>query len=177
MSLRRVSDIYQLPVLDLETGEMLGQILSWVVTPLQQRVVAFLLTKPTLWHKAKVLVPADIVEYDPKMIVVRNYECVIQPSEVVGLPELLDERMEITGFRAETETGKLLGTVTDFVFETVGSTIQQYCVKPPTLMGALQSEWILPAGKVVKIEKHRLVFADNILSATKLAARQQTQTI
>lgn len=177
MNLRRITDIHQLPVLDLETGEMLGEIVSWVVNPSQQKLAAFTLTKFGAWQKMKVIVPADIVEYAPKMIVVQSQAAVIAPDEIAGLMELLKDRIEITGFRAETETGKLLGTVSDFVFDVIGSTIQQYYIQPPTVLGAITSDWILPANRVVRIEKNRLVFPDDILMVTKLAVQQQTQTI
>ncbi len=177
MNLRRITDIHQLPVLDLETGEMLGEIVSWVVSPIQQKLVAFTLTKFGAWQKMKVVVPSDIVEYAPKMIVVQSQTAVIAPDEIAGLTELLDNRMELTGFRAETETGKLLGVVSDFVFDTIGSTIQQYYVQSPTILGTLNSDWVLPANRILRIEKNRLVFPDDILTVTKPAVQQQTQTI
>lgn len=177
MNLRRITDIHQLPVLDLETGEMLGEVVSWVVSPAQQKLAAFTLTKFGTWQKMKVVVPADIVEYAPKMIVVQSQAAVVAPDEIAGLAEFLKNRMELTGFRAETETGKLLGTVSDFVFDIIGSTIQQYYIQPPTILGRLASDWILPASRVVRIEKNRLVFPDDILTVIKLAAQQQTQTI
>lgn len=176
MNLRRITDIHQLPVLDLETGEMLGEIVSWIVNPASQKLAAFTLTKFGAWQKMKVVVPVDIVEYAPKMIVVQSRDAVITPDEIAGLVELLNNRMELTGFRAETETGKLLGTVSDFVFDVISSTIQQYYIQPPTVLGALTSDWILPANRVLRIEKNRLVFPDDILTVTKLAAQHQTQT-
>jgi uncharacterized protein YrrD len=177
MNLRRITDIHQLPVLDLETGEMLGEVVSWVVNPIQQKLVAFTLTKFGMWQKMKVVVPADVVEYAPKMIVVQSQTAVIVPDEIAGLAELLDSRTELTGFRAETETGKLLGVVSDFVFDVIGSTIQQYYIQPSTILGAIKSDLILPASRVIRIEKNRLVFPDDILTVMEPATQHQTQTI
>ena len=166
-----------MPVLDLETGEILGQVIDWMVQPVQQKIVAYILTQPTLWRKAQVIVPTDIVEYGPRMVVVRDKDALIAPDEVVGLSELLRDQANLVDFRAETESGKLLGTVKDFVIEIIGSTVQQYCIQPPTLMGSLQGEWILPANKVVRIEQHKIIFPDNVLAGVNSAVQQQTQTI
>ncbi len=176
MNLRQITDIHQLPVLDLETGEMLGEVVSWLINPVQQKLVAFTLTKFGAWQKMKVVVPSDIVEYAPKMIVVQTQSAIITPDEIAGLLELIDNRMELTGFRAETENGKLIGTVSDFVFDVIGSTIQQYYIQPPTVLGALSSDWILPADRVTRIEKNRLVFPDDILMVTRPVTQHQTQT-
>lgn len=176
MSLRRISDIDQMPVLDLETGEILGQIVGWVVQPAQQKIVAYILTQPTLWRKAQIIVPADIVEYGPRMVVVRDKTVVISPDEVVGLLELLRDEVSLIKFRAETESGKGLGIVNDFIIEVTGSTIQQYYIEPPLLAGGLTSDWIVSASQVVRIEQRKIIFPDNILSGAKLAA-QQPQTI
>lgn len=175
MSLRRISDIQQMPVLDLETGEILGQVLDWYVSPAQQRIVAYLINRPTLWKKAEVIVPADITEYAPKMIVVRDQDVLIDPTEVVGLASLMSVNMNLIGFRAETEAGKLLGGVVDFTIEVTGATIQQYEVKAPTLIGALQNNLLLPASRVLRVESHRLVFPDNVLATTEVVRQQQTQ--
>jgi uncharacterized protein YrrD len=177
MNLRRITDIHQLPVLDLETGDMLGEVVSWIINPLQQKLAAFTLTNFGVWQKMKVIVPIDIVEYAPKMIVVQSQSAVIVPDEIAGLLELIDSRMELTGFRAETENGKLLGTVSDFVFDVIGSTIQQYYIQPSTILRTIKSDWILPANRVIRIEKNRLVFPDDILIVTEPATQHQTQTI
>lgn len=177
MSLRRISDIQQTPILDLETGDILGQILDWYVNPQQQRVVAYLVSHPTLWRKAKIIVPADIVEYGPKMVIVRDREALITSDEIVGLATLVADGMNLLGFRAETESGKLLGLVSDFVIEIVGGTIQQYEIKSPTLIGALQNNLLLAANQVVRVDQYRLVFPDSVLNNPQTIPQTQTQTI
>jgi uncharacterized protein YrrD len=177
MNLRRISDIHYTPVLDLETGEMLGQVVDWAVFPAQQKIAAYILSQPTLWRKAQVVVPADIIEYGPRMIVVRDSQSVIAADEIVGLPGSLQAKVNLLNFRAETESGKLLGTIADFTIEITGATIYQYYVNPPMLTGMIQGEWILPASKVIRIDQQRVIFPDSVLAGMKLAAQQQTQSI
>lgn len=177
MSLQHISDIHEMPVLDLETGEILGQVLKWIVRPDQQKLVAYVLMPPTLWRKARVVSPTDIVEYGPKMIVVRDQRALIAPDEIMGLSELIQADSSMTGFRAETESGKLLGTVIDFVIDIVTAKIQQYHIKPQMLTETLQGDWVLPAGKVIKIENRKIIFPDNILVGIKFAVQQHSPAI
>ncbi len=177
MNLRRITDVHQQPVLDLETGEMLGSVFGWVVNPASQKMVAFTLAKLGGWQRTKVIVPADIVEYAPEMIVVQSQNAVIVPEEVAGLAELLDKHLELIGFRAETKSGKLLGAVSDVVFDTITSTIQQYYIQSLSIVGTITSNLILPANRVVRIEKRKIVFPDDILAVTTIVPYEQTQTI
>ncbi len=177
MNLRHITDVHQQPVLDLETGEMLGHVSSWVINPASQKVVAFTLTKLRGWQGTRVVVPADIVEYAPEMIVVQSQNAVIVPDEVAGLAELLDKHLELIGFRAETESGKLLGVVSDVVFDTIASTIWQYYIQSLSIVGTMTGNLILSANRVLRIEKRRIVFPDDILVVTTVVPCEQTQTI
>jgi len=176
MNLRRISEVHHLPVLDLETGDMLGEIVSWIVSPTHNKILAYILTRQSFWKKASVIVPADILEYAPKMVVVRDKESIIDPQEIVGLIELMGDSWEVVGFQAVTETGKVLGRVADLVFETISSSVYQYQIEPVALVGGWQDSLTIPANRVIRIEKNRLIFPDDILANVKLTAQPQTQT-
>lgn len=175
MSLRRISEIQQLPVMDIESGEILGEVVSWTIQPTAGKIAAFILERPRLWKKAQVIVPPDIIEYGPRMVVVKNIEAVVEPDEIVGLPELLTRPIAVVGFLALTESGKILGRVTDFVFEIISSTIQQYYVQPPGGLDSWRGEYILPAGKLIRIEKDHLVFPDDVLIQSQLIVEPGAQ--
>lgn len=173
---RRISEIEHLPVLDLESGELLGQIVGWVVNPTSQRLAAFVLQKSGLWQRARVIVPADIVEYGPKMVVVRDPSVVIDPAEVAGLPPLIAANMGLVGWAAEAEAGETLGQVSDFVFDTISSRLQQYAVRPSSVVGGFM-ERLIPATQVVRIDNRRIIFADKALKTKQAVAHHQAQTI
>lgn len=177
MDLKQISTIGDMPVLDLETGSVLGRVVNWVVHPKDQRLAALLLDRSFLFQKWPVIVPADIAEYAPRMIVARDKEVVIAAQEVVGLPELINRKLSLTGFRAETDKGKVLGTVSDFVFDTITSRIQKYHIQPNRLTGGLHGGLILPASKVVGIKKRRLVFADDVTASRATIREERAQIV
>ena len=176
MGLRQISDIHQIPVLDLETGDILGQAVDWVVDPAHQKIAAYVLSPGTLWHKTEVIVPVDIVEYGPKMIIVRDQQAVITPDEIVGLPELLRNKVRLRGAKVESESGKNLGVVEDFTIEIIGSTIQQYYIQSATLIGGLANTWVVSADKVIRVEQHKIILPDTIESGVPVT-QQQTQAV
>ncbi len=164
-----------MPVLDLETGTVLGRVVSWVVSPRDQRIAALLLDRTFPLQKWPVIVPADIAEYGPRMIIARSQGVVIASQEVVGLPELIKQKITFTGFQAETTSGKVLGKINDLIFDTTTSRIQKYYVRPHGFAGAIRNELILAANKVLNIQKHRLIFSDDVASPESVPARKSTQ--
>lgn len=177
MNLRQISTIKDMPIMDLETGDALGQIVSWAIHPRDQRIVAWLLGKQKLFQAPLAVVTADVAEYGPHMVVVRDRQVLIKPDEVVGLPELITNKMVVVGFRAVTTQGRPLGVVTDLVFDTIGSQIVKYYVRPHAMAGFLQPDLVLPANQVSQIQPDQVVFADDVTPISVATPQKQAQTI
>jgi sporulation protein YlmC with PRC-barrel domain len=80
------------------------------------------------------------------------------------VPELIHNKMCLTGFRAESKEGKWLGQVEDFVFDITTSEITSYYIKPQTLgPSRVGQDLILPARLVIEIQPHKIIFADSNL--------------
>ena len=176
MNLRQISSLREMPVVDLESGDLLGHIAGWVVSPRDQRVAAWRLNKTKLWQTSPVIITADIAEYGPRMVVARNRDTVIAPSEVVGLPELIAQKMTVVGFEAATTAHRVLGRVTDLVFDVVTSQIQRYYIRPKALVSLLQTDLVLPASQVAQIEANRVIFSDDATPIPSTVVQEQTQT-
>jgi len=172
MSLRQISTIQNMPILDLETGEVLGRVVSWVVKAKEQRLAAFLLNKISPFKVPSVIVPADVVEYGPDMIVARDKESIIASKEVIGLPELISQKHVLVGFRAETENGTKLGIVEDFIFDTVNSEIKTYYISPTGVASIIGHSKIIPSEQVLRIQlrPNKVIFINK-------TAKPRTKTV
>jgi uncharacterized protein YrrD len=92
-------------------------------------------------------------------------DSLIEPTEIVKVDEILKKKIKILGAKAETESGKRLGRIEDFVFETQTRLMVKIYIRGGLFLPSL----ILPAEGIVKIEKGRVVFADQILEHSKTA--------
>ena len=163
VSLKPISSIRDIPVLDLETGEVLGRVTSWAINPTDQRIAAWLLNKPSLFGTQLAISPADIIEYSPDMIVVRDRTAVINPKEILGLTDLIQRKLIVIGLPAISETRKPLGQVTELLFDTISSKIEKYYLSPGSGLTRLTSQdLVIPADKVVEITGRQVVFADMV---------------
>ncbi|MDD5605962.1 MAG: PRC-barrel domain-containing protein [Patescibacteria group bacterium] len=175
LNLRPISGFANMPVLDLESGAVLGRVLDWIFDVPKQKLVAFVLNRGSVLAPAQVLVPTDIVEYGPKMILARNRNALIHPKEVVGLLELMKLHPNLLGLTATSVEGKLLGKINDCDIDTISSIVQRYHIGAP-LVALTQPDLLLPASRFVRTDKGRIIFDVSTQPTKTLAESQQTQT-
>lgn len=158
--------------MDLETSQAIGEIIDWIINPEEKKITALAIKQPGLFSSTKVITTTDIIEYGPGIVVVRNQNAVIKPSEVVRLKKLIKSKYRVIGSRVETRSGKILGTIEDLLFETIDSTIQKIYIKPGILGILSRPDIIVDADKIIQIEPTRVVVQDDVsdIQANKLAS-------
>ncbi|RLC37695.1 hypothetical protein DRH29_01235 [candidate division Kazan bacterium] len=176
MSLRQISTIQNMPILDLETGEVLGRVVNWVIKTKEQRLAAFLLDKTSPFKSPQVIVPADIIEYGPNMIVARDRASIVSPKEIVGLPELISKKYVLVGFKAETENGTKLGHIEDFTFDTISSEVRTYYIGPGGAVGIFGNSRIIPSEQVIRIQSGKVIFTNDVIKPKTESAKKQVAT-
>ena len=158
--LKAISEVIGSKLVDLDKSQTIGEVVNWVINPTERRLSALVVRLAGLFTKTMVVTTTDIIEYGPRMVVVRNQTSVVAPDEVSGMPKLLRSRFRLMGGRVETQSGKHLGQVEDVFFETTDSSLQKFYVRPSLLGLATRPDVIIGIDKVIKIEP-RLVVVNN----------------
>ena len=155
--LKAITDIGNSRVIDFDDSCTLGKVINWVINPAEKKISA-LLVKPTgLFKSTLAIATIDIVEYGPKLIIVKNESALVAPAEIVHLPKLIRQRHKVLGNPVFTQSQKMLGKVSEVLFETIDSTIQRIYVEP-SLLGALkQPDLIISADKIIQITPKKIV--------------------
>ena len=159
--LRQTSSIIDASILELDSGNSVGKIRNLITDPQGKKIMAFLVSPSFPFGPNRVLAPVDIVEYGPQIIIIRNKEALIEPSEIATLTELIKQKITPLNKVVLTLRGKRLGIVEDLVIEENGATIVRYYLKPSLITLLASSELILPADNVIQIEKNRVLAKDN----------------
>lgn len=160
--LKAISEVMGNKLVDLDKSQAIGQVTNWVINPAERKLSALVVKPAGVFTRTMVVTTADIVEYGPQMIVIRNQTAMVPPEEVVGLPQLLKTHHRVMGERVETTKGKLIGKVEDVLFETTDSTLQKFYIKPTLLGLVTRPDVIIGIDKVVRIEPRRLVVSDEV---------------
>lgn len=160
--LKSISEVVGSRLVDLDKSQTIGEVVNWVVNPDERRLSALIVRPAGLFAKTMVVTTADIIEYGPRMVVVKNQLAVVLPDEVSGMPKLLRSKFRLLGGRVETQSGRLIGQIEDIMFETTDSSLQKFYVKPPLLGLVTRPDVIIGVDKVVRIEPRRIIVNNEV---------------
>lgn len=170
---KAISGVMGSKLVDLDKSQTIGEVTNWVIDPKKRRLTALIVKQPGLFAKTRVVTTADIIEYGPRIVVIKNEAAVISPDEVAGLPQLLQSRHRILGERVETTSGKTIGVVEDVLFETTDSSLQKFYVKPNLLGLTMRPDVIIGIDKVISLEPKRIIVSDEVAAPTGTASPAQ----
>jgi len=148
-------------LVDLDNSQVLGEVTNWVIDPDKKQISALMVKPAGMLARLRAVSTADIVEYGPKIVVVKNASVLVDPNEIVHLPPLLRRKQHVIGSPVITASGKKLGGVEDVLFETTDSSIQKIYVQPGILGMFNQPDLIIPIDKVIAIESKKIVVTDD----------------
>lgn len=159
--LKPISEVMGARLVDLDKSQTLGEVINWVVDPDRKQISALIIKPVGIFTRTMAITTVDIVEYGPKMVVVKNQDALVPPSEIVHLPKLMRQKQRVIGSPVVTTSGKKLGQVEDLLFETSDSSIQKLYVRPGLLGMLNRPDLIIGADKIVAIERKRIVVTDD----------------
>lgn len=159
--LKPISEIMGARLVDLDNSQTLGNVINWVINPDAKKISALMVKPAGMFSRSLAVATLDIIEYGPKIVVIKNSTALVPPSEIVHLPKLLRHKQRVVGSPVVTSAGKKLGSVEDILFETIDSTIQKIYVRPGILGILQQSDLIIPADKIVTIAPNKIIVQDD----------------
>lgn len=143
-----------LPVAAEDILSKVGVIRQIIVNPENGQLMGFLVLTG-FFSPAKVLSTMDIKFWDKDGIITELEENLVDQDEIVRIHKVLEDKINLFEMPAETESGKSLGKVENFLINTETGSVVKYYLKD--MIG--QSRF-MPADKVIKIDKN-IIFEDD----------------
>lgn len=161
--LRKATNLINLPVLETINHQRLGKAVNFIVDPARQKIGALVMNYGSWFNPGQFVSTVDIIELGPNAVLIRERGAVV-PSEELGLlRDYINQRINLLGFKAVTLNKKILGRVTDFLFDETDFAINRYHIK------GSKGELIIESNKVARIEpdKKTIVFQETELAILK----------
>lgn len=155
--LKAITEIGNSRVIDFDNNRTLGTVSNWVINPEERKISALLIKRAGFLKPILAISTVDIIEYGPKLVIVKNESSLVEPTEVVSLPKLIRHRHRVLGNPVFTQSNKYLGKVSEILFETIDSTIQRIYVEPSFLGALKQPDLIISADKITEITPKKIV--------------------
>ncbi len=144
------------PVAAEDIQAKVGEIRQLIIDPNNGNLMGFLVRAGGIFAPKKVLSITDIRDWDPKAIITSSSDDLVPATEVIRIKEILDNKVNLLGMSAKTESGKGLGMIEDLLIDTDTQRVTKYYLKD--LLGDAR---IFEAEKVQKIDK-QIIFSDDV---------------
>lgn len=159
--------LINLPVAAEDSLSKIGLIRQIVVSPENGQILGFLVMTG-FFGSLKALSIIDIRFWDANGLVTKTVENLVAPDEIVRMKNVLDQDINLMNMPAQTESGKSLGQVENFLIDTETSCVVKYYLRD--MLGKTR---VMSADQVVSIDK-KITFADDEGAITSGVAEAQT---
>lgn len=161
------SNLIGKPIITAEEKEIVGNVFEIIVSPENGKVEAFL--SKAMFKKPHVVSEQDVLDVGKNGVIINDAQALILPSEIIKVNEIIKKKIKILNAKAVTKSKKKLGVVEDFVIETDTAQVVKFYIKGGLFLPAR----ILSSDNVIKIEKNRIIFQDEVLEKLKPVSRSE----
>lgn len=148
------------PVLSIQDGGRIADIVSPVIDPNNLKIIAFRINGPLTNNTNNILDSSSIREYSRLGTIVDNAEEFISADDVIKIKNVLELNFNLIGLKVETKKRSKLGHVIDFTFDADTLMIQQIIVKRPALKSLIDSELTIHRREITEITDHKIIVKD-----------------
>lgn len=159
--LLEASEILNKPVLTLGDNISLGKISEIIVDPENGHISGFLISQ--LFAQPQVVAETEVLDLTKTGLIVASEDALAKPSDIIKIQEILSKGIKILNARAETESKKALGKVENFLIDTESASVVKFYIRG----GIFSPSLVLPSDKVIKIEKGKIIFSDDLTESPK----------
>ena len=158
-----------IPVLSLRTGGPVGTIVGAIINPNNLFIEAWYVEDKSAKHQL-ILLSQDIREVLPQGFAVNDYEVLSEPNELVRLEKVLELKFDLVGLRVSNESGKSLGKITDFAYETSSFYIKKLYATQALVRSFNNGNMSIDRTQIIEITNRRVIIDDNTQVRQRQAA-------
>lgn len=154
------SQLRNLPIISLQTGQAIGQIKKPLIGMSRLNVVALscqVSTKPKLQN---VILLRDIRQLATDCIIIDSDEDIEEAGEIVRLQESLNQNFNPIGKHVVNEDGNRLGKVEDYTINMHSALVQKLYVNQPLWRSVLFNDLVIDRSQIIDINTRQFTVKD-----------------
>lgn len=149
------------PILSMQAGGAIGQIIDLIVDPDTLKIIAFRLGGgPIPRSGANLLDVSSIREYSSLGMVIDSIDELVSAEDVVKLDKVIKLNFSLIGLKVETKKGSKLGKVIDYTVTPDNFTIQQLIIKRPIVKSFVDSELTIHRKEIAEVTDYKIIVKD-----------------
>lgn len=153
--------IYGKKVMSMHAGGAIAALGEPIIDPANLKIAAFAVSSKGMQYFS-VLHSNDIREWSSLGAIVNSEDSLMEVDEnMPKIKDLVEAKFNLVGLGVRTESGKRLGRVHNFVFETEGYFVVKLNIEKRSLLGLINSPLSIERDSIVNVTKKFIVISDN----------------
>lgn len=144
-------DIIGRPVVSYDMGQKIGVVKDLIFDQNNDRLLGFLLSEPSLFNSADVLLLKDVQAIGPDAVITASKDAIGKANQIPTINDILKHNNILKGTRILTLDGRDLGTMVDLYFDEWSGDIEGYEVSGGLFADAYSGRSFVPAPQTLKI--------------------------
>jgi sporulation protein YlmC with PRC-barrel domain len=161
--IRFIRDIIGSQVLLFQEKAHVGPAREVIVSPDDGSFLGIVVFDPI--NRKNMVVPAVEIKGSGKdFLLICDYDSLTEPDDVVKIKAALEINPKIVGAKVETMSGQYLGKVSDATIDFKLMCLERLYVAPASFIQFLAKDLIIPAKKIIRIEKEKIIVSDEFVT-------------
>lgn len=150
------------PLMGIQTGRRLGVIGDPIINPNNLQVIAWYVNGNMIGFSPAVIFSEDIHELGHLGAIVDSADSILPLDNLVRLQEILDYNFTMHNLPVFDNTGRKLGVVESFNFDSDDFLIKQIIIKPNIGVRLKTSQLIVARSQIVEINNKKIIVNSTI---------------
>jgi sporulation protein YlmC with PRC-barrel domain len=164
-------------IMSVHSGGSIATISEPVIDPKNLKIVAFSISSKGLKYFS-VVHSSDIREWSPLGAIINSEDEIIEVDEnMPKIRSVVEDGFDLVGIKVRTESGKRLGKVKNFVFETDGYFVVKLYIEKTGLLAILNPVLLVERDSVVDVTKKYLVVKDAAIKLKQAQKKKLKQNV
>ncbi len=155
--------IYDKKVMSIHAGGAIASLQDPVIDPKDLKIIGFSVAARGLKYYS-VLHSNDIREWGKLGVIVNSEDAIMEVDDnMPKLKQLAEAGFSLQGIGVRTESGKRLGEVRSFVFESEGYFVVKLNVEKKGILSLMNNTRTIERDSIVNVTKKFLIVSDDVL--------------
>ena len=150
-------DLFDSPVLSLQTGTELARTKRPIINPHNLTILAYEIAGPNLDHHPSYLRIEDIREVSPIGLIVDSSEEFVILEDIIKLKDIYELNFELDHKTVLDEKREKIGKIISYNIDADGFVVQQITIKRPLLKSFNDSELIVHRSQIIEVTDEAVV--------------------
>lgn len=159
---RFVNDIIGSQVILFQERAHVGPVRDVIIDPGDGSFLGITVYDP-IEKRDKVVPSMEIKGSGKNFLLIKDYESITDPDDVVKIKAVLPINPKIIGARVETQSGQYLGKVTNATINLKLLALEKLYVASSSLLKFLSEDLIISAKKIIEIQKTKIIVSDEFV--------------